>query len=151
MKKVPCDICGEPRWPSQHAGAPARPTCQKCRSARVQHGKPNTYKKRGCRCDLCRAAWAAYNSKYAQARRATLRSVPADLVDSAAVYARDGWVCGICELAVDPTEKFPSPGAATLDHVIPISRGGAHTLDNLQCAHFYCNTVKGNRSLEDAC
>jgi 5-methylcytosine-specific restriction endonuclease McrA len=59
-------------------------------------------------------------------------------------------MCGICELPVGRDAKWPDPGAPTLDHVVPMSQGGGHTLANVQLAHFYCNTVKGNR-LEAAC
>lgn len=34
--------------------------------------------------------------------------------------------------------------AMTLDHIIPLSKGGSHTADNLQCAHFMCNSKKGD-------
>jgi 5-methylcytosine-specific restriction endonuclease McrA len=76
---------------------------------------------------------------------------PSELIDPSAIYERDAWVCGICDLAVEPAERFPSPGAATIDHVIPVSRGGLHAAENVQCAHFYCNSVKGNRPMEPAC
>lgn len=68
-------------------------------------------------------------------------------VDRAVVFERDGWTCGICALPVDPADKFPEPSSATLDHIVPVSRGGAHTLANVQTAHFYCNTAKGNREV----
>jgi 5-methylcytosine-specific restriction endonuclease McrA len=35
---------------------------------------------------------------------------------------------------------------ATIDHIIPRSKGGADTIDNLQLAHARCNKVKGNRT-----
>ena len=35
---------------------------------------------------------------------------------------------------------------ATLDHIVPRSKGGADTLENLQLAHAHCNKVKGNRA-----
>lgn len=33
----------------------------------------------------------------------------------------------------------------SIDHVIPISKGGTHTWDNIRLAHRICNTIKGNR------
>jgi len=40
---------------------------------------------------------------------------------------------------------FPEPMSATVDHIVPVSLGGAHTEDNMQAAHFFCNTAKGAR------
>lgn len=80
--------------------------------------------------------------------RADLYGVDYERVDRAAIFERDGWTCRICELAVDPVLKFPDPGSATLDHVVPMSRGGGHVEANVQLAHFYCNSVKGNREVQ---
>ncbi|WP_158070491.1 HNH endonuclease [Streptomyces luteocolor] len=33
----------------------------------------------------------------------------------------------------------------SLDHVIPLSRGGSHRRDNVQLAHLRCNLRKNNR------
>jgi hypothetical protein len=33
------------------------------------HGTANGYNSKGCRCDLCRAAWTLYTSKEAKAAR----------------------------------------------------------------------------------
>lgn len=31
-----------------------------------------------------------------------------------------------------------------MDHIIPLSRDGTHSLDNVQLAHLKCNRVKHN-------
>ncbi len=46
--------------------------------------------------------------------------------------------CSICGLPVEPKE-------ATLDHVVPRSKGGRGTKDNLKLAHYECNQLKGDR------
>ena len=52
--------------------------------------------------------------------------------------------CAICGRPVDFDIKYPDPMAPTVDHVVPISRGGhPSALDNLQLAHFICNQQKG--------
>lgn len=61
------------------------------------------------------------------------------------VFERDGWACGICGGAVDKFLAWPHPLSASLDHVLPLSRGGNHTHDNVQCSHLSCNSKKGNR------
>ena len=60
-------------------------------------------------------------------------------------------VCGICGKPVDPSFKFPHPLSRTVDHIIPVSKGG-HPSDiaNLQLAHLACNREKAAKLLEPA-
>src|SRR5690606_32327033 len=39
------------------------------------------------------------------------------------------------------------PGATTADHVVPRSRGGDNSLDNLRPAHSLCNSRRGDRTI----
>ena len=66
-------------------------------------------------------------------------------VDRLEVFERDGWLCGICCKPVDRTLLYPDRRSASLDHVIPLSRGGSHALGNVQCSHLDCNRQKGYR------
>src|SRR5262245_20111594 len=50
------------------------------------------------------------------------------------VYKRDKWRCGICHKKVNPKLKAPHPMRKSLDHIIPMSRGGDHTYANVQLA-----------------
>lgn len=61
------------------------------------------------------------------------------------IYERDGWKCQLCGKAVNPKLSFPNPACASLDHVIPLSRGGSHKTTNVQLAHLRCNTARGNK------
>lgn len=45
--------------------------------------------------------------------------------------------CGICHLPVDEADK-------SLDHIMPIAKGGPHILENLQVAHLSCNKKKND-------
>ena len=56
-----------------------------------------------------------------------------------AVFARDDWRCQYC-----------GAPAENLDHVVPKSRGGTHTWDNVVAACRRCNSRKENRYIEDA-
>lgn len=57
--------------------------------------------------------------------------------------------CAICGRSVDFDKKFPDPWSATVDHIIPVSKGGAPaSLENLQLAHLQCNRIKSNRLVQ---
>ena len=58
-------------------------------------------------------------------------------------------VCGICGKPVDFSYKYPHPLSPTVDHIIPVSKGGHPTdLSNLQLAHRCCNRQKSDKLLE---
>lgn len=52
------------------------------------------------------------------------------------VYSKDNGVCGICGKPVGRYEF-------TIDHIIPLAKGGSNDEDNLQVAHEFCNKIKG--------
>lgn len=56
-----------------------------------------------------------------------------------AVLARDNRVCAYC-----------SQPAKTIDHVVPVSRGGLNTWKNTVACCYDCNQAKGNRTPEQA-
>lgn len=58
---------------------------------------------------------------------------------------RDFLICGICDQPIDPDLKWPERQSATVDHILPVAHGGTDDLDNLQLAHFACNSTKQNR------
>jgi 5-methylcytosine-specific restriction endonuclease McrA len=55
------------------------------------------------------------------------------------IYLRDGNCCQYCG------RKYPT-AELSLDHVIPLSRGGKSTWENVVCACLKCNVKKGNRT-----
>ncbi len=70
-------------------------------------------------------------------RRAKIRSAPTvEKIDRLAIYHRDQGVCHLCRRKV-------SIKTFNLDHLVPISRGGAHTAANLRVAHPRCNFRRG--------
>lgn len=83
--------------------------------------------------------------RYAHERRARLRGNEWEQFEPSEVYDRDGWLCGICTLPVDPALTWPDPGSVSLDHITPVSLGGSHTRDNTRCSHLGCNSKRGNR------
>ena len=59
------------------------------------------------------------------------------------IYRRDNNTCQYCGRKL-PTEQL------NLDHVVPLSRGGKNTWDNVVCSCIECNMRKGNRTLAEA-
>ena len=44
-----------------------------------------------------------------------------------------------------PCSLCGEPGATTVDHIIPVSRGGTGAITNLRPAHLKCNSGRGDR------
>lgn len=78
-------------------------------------------------------------------RRAKNRGAVVESFKKKEIFERDNWKCGLCGKPVNKRLKHPDPGSASLDHIIPLSRGGSHTRDNVQLAHLRCNCSKNNK------
>jgi hypothetical protein len=61
------------------------------------------------------------------------------------IFERDGWICQICCEPVDREASRRHDDGVTIDHIIPLSRGGADNPVNVVTAHWRCNRDKGNR------
>ncbi|HUA35912.1 MAG TPA: HNH endonuclease [Candidatus Binataceae bacterium] len=59
------------------------------------------------------------------------------------IFARDNNTCQYCAKRLPRTEL-------NLDHVIPRSRGGMSTWENIVCSCHHCNRRKGGRTPEEA-
>jgi len=94
--------------------------------------------------------WDERRKSNYQKRRALKLQLPADDIRPLDVYERDGWACNICSEPVDRNISWPDPMSPSLDHVLPLSLGGHHTMENVALAHLSCNVRKGNRVEVDA-
>lgn len=54
------------------------------------------------------------------------------------LISRDGAVCAICGKPINNMKD------CTIDHIVPVSKGGQTIVENCQLAHFRCNVEKGN-------
>lgn len=61
-----------------------------------------------------------------------------------AIYNKFKGKCGICG-------KFVPYNEYTIDHIIPLAKGGTNKADNLQCAHRWCNLIKQDFMLKELC
>ena len=58
-------------------------------------------------------------------------------------------ICGICGKPVDFSYKYPHPLSPTVDHIIPVAKGGHPSdMDNLQLAHRCCNRQKSDKLMD---
>lgn len=85
-------------------------------------------------------AWRAANPDrvrtYWQTRRARLLGSFVEEVAIEILIDRDRSICGVCEKTVVRAE-------ASIDHVVPLFKGGEHSYANTQLAHLVCNKRKG--------
>jgi HNH endonuclease len=61
------------------------------------------------------------------------------------VFERDGWICYLCERPVDRMVSIFHGDSPTIDHVVPLSRGGEHSMRNAATTHLRCNSSKQDR------
>ena len=64
------------------------------------------------------------------------------------ILARES-ICGICGKPVDKSLKYPDPMSPTVDHIIPLNKGGHPSdINNLQLAHWICNRMKSDKIMK---
>lgn len=121
------------------------PTVMRCtRCDTTVEWKPNRKYCPPCAKDSHREA--KYRGRVAYKHR--IRNLRLETIDPLQVHKRDQWTCSICHDPIDPTLKYPHQMSASIDHVIPLSRGGTHSPENVASAHLDCNVRKGNRIAE---
>jgi 5-methylcytosine-specific restriction endonuclease McrA len=65
------------------------------------------------------------------------------------VYEKDKGICWICGLSV-PMETSVRALRPTVDHTVPLIKGGSHSKDNVHLAHYSCNCARRERSVTPA-
>lgn len=86
----------------------------------------------------------------AHVRRAERFGCEAERVNKLKVFERDGWRCRICGISSPRSAMGTiSHDAPELDHVLPLSRGGAHSYANTQLACRSCNRLKLDMTVEE--
>lgn len=85
--------------------------------------------------------------KHKSIRRSRIRgSDQLESFDPFEIFNRDNWHCKLCGIQT-PRGKRGSFGddAPELDHIVPLSKGGAHTRENTQCLCRKCNQIKSDK------
>lgn len=79
-------------------------------------------------------------------RRARLRGTAVGPVDLDALWLSQGDDCTLCGTRIDRELKYPDPLSKSVDHIVPLSKGGTHEQSNLAWAHLVCNNRKGAKA-----
>ena len=72
-------------------------------------------------------------------RNARKRNVTVEPVDYQDIWRKSGGKCGICGDLIMVYDQVH------FDHIVPLAKGGAHAMANIQVAHAMCNIKKGAR------
>ena len=92
---------------------------------------------------------ACYSS-HEHSRRLKIQSAMVDKdITVKGLFLRDKGICAICGKPCDINDYEYRDGVfiagnnyPSVDHIIPLSKGGVHSWDNVQLAHRICNTKK---------
>lgn len=83
---------------------------------------------------------------YTALRKARIRAVTTELVNPITVLIRDQWTCQSCFVHTPRRLRGTyEMNAPEIDHIIPLSKGGAHSYANVQCLCRSCNFDKSDR------
>lgn len=115
----------------------------KCHRCAVVFVAPSHARRKFCSLKCKRRAHHGGGSS--NSRRARKFGVEREAISRIKVFERDAWCCQVCgrktprRLIGTTDERAPE-----LDHRVPMSKGGAHTYANVQCACRRCNARKGS-------
>lgn len=125
-----CGACCKRQWDSENRER-VREYKREYHAANPEPARARTKRWRKANPDKRAAAW--------RRRWARKQGVAVELVDEAAIYKRDGYMCLYCGATED----------LTLDHIMALDNSGPHREDNLLVACRRCNSSKGAKPLED--
>jgi 5-methylcytosine-specific restriction endonuclease McrA len=135
---------------------------------RKANGEPPRMVERTVRCDECGSEFTAKHSSARwcsrrcqvrhRGRESSRRRGPvaprAEPYTDREIFERDGWRCQLATCLalsrrIDPARSRRHQWGATIDHIIPLSLGGADEPANVVTAHNRCNRDKGVRAAND--
>lgn len=120
VKPIQCHHCGKEFIP------PLNPRWRTMRFCSTECGKKH----------------AKYMRRYRQRMNGESDVSPSYYAGRYEVVKEHGWVCGICGEQISRELKYPDPMSLSIDHIMPLAKGGTHAMENLQPAHLICNSLK---------
>jgi 5-methylcytosine-specific restriction endonuclease McrA len=122
------------------------------------HGNILGYTYHRCDCLDCRTAIRAYyarpdrrkvtsenNARRGHARRARRLGLDHEDYSRLGVAKEAHWKCGLCGYPISRDAAWPHPDSLSIDHIIPLARGGHDVKSNVRAAHLRCNLRKNDR------
>ena len=153
-----CEWCAKPFVPKTKHRRFCSPRCRsliirdrirKSLAARRSFRKIISFRSKIRFCPICGWPFLAKGAKKTcgahDVRQIRMNVVEREQFSRQDIFVRDHWICGICETSVFRNKKAPHPKSPSLDHIIPLARGGTHTKANVQCACLGCNIRKGTK------
>ena len=107
-------------------------------------------------CTSCRNRWHRREGRHRRRERGEQKGY--GNVSLLALEKRDNHTCYLCgtktdrsDYRVDESGNFiAGPSYPSIDHVVPLSKGGTHDMSNVRLACCRCNAIKGNRDVSEA-
>lgn len=107
-------------------------------------------------CTSCRNRWHRREDRHRRRERGEQKGY--GNVSLLALEERDNHTCYLCgtktdrsDYRVDESGNFiAGPSYPSIDHVVPLSKGGTHDMSNVRLACCRCNAIKGNRDVSEA-
>jgi hypothetical protein len=126
-----------------------------CRCCGIQHTRLGVQGPRGSLCRKCkrRAKNKSRKATKGISQRAKKYGVNRSPYNRQEVFSRDRWLCQLCGVRLrrkwtyNKRTLVPHPHNATIDHIVPMSRGGDDAEWNLQACCLLCNGKKSAASI----
>lgn len=148
MRAICSPTCRRRAAGVREVGAIATVTCGACSTSItyvVRRGNRRHY------CDPCAKARRVARKRRSKRdsgkdhrQRARRYGVSYEPISKAYILERDKWMCGICRKRISKRHVYPHPMSPSLDHMVPMARGGGHVRANVQASHWLCNATKSD-------
>ena len=111
-------------------------------------------KRSACCSDICKKKYQ--NRQHDLRRRIKNKSNINNDISLEKLMQRDEGICKICGRQVDTEDYYytdegyfiAGENYPSIDHIIPLAKGGTHTWNNIQLAHRHCNSIKCDNIIE---